>query len=52
MWRLQTLSKSGPVIGSLFDIGKNMHQLTGHEKIFYEDQQTSRECRLSEETDI
>ena len=52
MWRLQTLSKSGPVIRHLLDIGKNMHQLTGHENIFYEDQQTSRECRLSEEIDI
>ena len=51
-WRLQTLSKSGPVVGSLLDIKKNMHQLTGDEKIFYEDQQTSRECRLSEEIDI
>ena len=29
-----------------------MHQLTGHEKIFYEDQQTSWEFRLSEEIDI
>ena len=34
MWRLQTLSKSGPVTGSSLDIGKNMHQLIGHEKIF------------------
>ena len=51
-WRLQTLSKSGPVVGSLLDIKKNMHQLTGDEKIFCEDQQTSRECRLSEEIDI
>ena len=52
MWRLQTLSKSGPVIRYLLDIGKNMHQLTGHENIFYEDQQKSQECRLSEEIDI
>ena len=29
-----------------------MHQLTGHEKNFYEDQQTSQECRLNEKTDI
>ena len=27
-------------------------QLTGYEKFFYEDQQTSRECSLSEEIDI
>ena len=46
------MSKSGPVVGSLLDIGKNIHLLTGHEKSFYEDQQTSRECRLSEEIDI
>ena len=28
-----------------------MHQLTGHEKNFYEDQQTSQECRLNEKID-
>ena len=46
------MPKSGPVVGSLWDIGKNIHQLTGQEKIFYEGQQTSRECRLNEEIDI
>lgn len=29
-----------------------MHQLTGNEKMFYEDQQTSQECSLSGEIDI
>ena len=52
MWKLQTLSKAGAVIGSLLDVGKNMQQLTGHEKMFYKDQKASRECRLSEEIDI
>lgn len=52
LWTLQTLSKSGPVIRSLLDIRKNIHQLTGHEENFYEDQQTSRECRLMEKIDV
>ena len=36
-------------IDSLLDINRNMDQMTGREKIFYEDQQSSRECHLSEE---
>ena len=52
MWRLQTLSKSGPVMGSLLDTGKIMHQLPGYVKLFCENQQTSRECRLNEKIDI
>ena len=51
-WRLQTLPKSGPVMGSLLDTGKIMHQLTGYVKPFCENQQTSRECRLNEKIDI
>ena len=46
------MSKSGAAIGNLLDIGKKMHQLTGNEKMFYEDQQTSQECSLSGEIDI
>ena len=34
---------------SWLDLGTNMDQMTGREKIFYEDQQSSRECHLSEE---
>ena len=33
------------------DIGKNMDQITGRKKAFYEDQKSKRECRLSEEID-
>ena len=33
------------------DLGKNMGQVTGREKAFYEDQKSKRECRLSEEID-
>ena len=35
----------------MLDIGKNMDQVTGREKAFYEDQKSKRECRLSEEID-
>ena len=35
----------------LLDIGKDMAEATGHEKVFYLDQQNSRVCRLSEEID-
>ena len=40
-----------PTYGSLFDIGKYMATVTGRELLFYKDQQTERECRLSEEVD-
>ena len=33
------------------DIGKNMDQVTGKEKAFYEGQKSKTECRLSEEID-
>ena len=36
----------------LFDIGVNMDSLTGPEKVFYEDQKTTREGRLSQEIDM
>ena len=39
-------------ISSLFDIGKDMDELTGVEKIFYLDQQTERRYRISEEIDL
>ena len=32
----------------LLDIGRNMESTTGHEKLFYIDQKTTRNCRLSE----
>ena len=35
----------------MLDIGKNMDQVTGKEKAFYEDQKSKTECRLSEEID-
>ena len=35
----------------LLDIGKDMHDVTGREKTFYEDQKSARECRLSEKID-
>ena len=38
-------------IDSLLDIEKNMDQVTGRKKAFYEDQKSKRECRLSEEID-
>ena len=38
-------------IDSLLEIGKNMDQVTGREKAFYEDQKSKRECQLSEEID-
>ena len=42
--------KAGKTNDHLLDIGKEMKNVIGQEKIFYEDQQTTRECRLSEET--
>ena len=36
----------------LLGIGKNMEKLTGHVKASYFDQQTTRECQLSEEKDL
>ena len=36
----------------LLEIGKNMEKLTGYEKVFHFDQQTTRECLLSEEIDL
>ncbi|CAL4059740.1 unnamed protein product, partial [Meganyctiphanes norvegica] len=39
----------GKIGNDLFDIGRDMHLLTGLEKIFYEDQCTLRERRISEE---
>ena len=36
----------------MLQIGKNMQKLTGHEKVFYSDQQTTREYRLSKEIDL
>ena len=35
----------------MLDIGKNMDQITGRKKGFFEDQKSKRECRLSEEID-
>ena len=40
------------MIYSLLDIGKNIDQVTGRKKAFYEDQNSKRECRLSEEIDV
>lgn len=37
---------------SLFDIGKNMDQLTGDEAIFYQDQCGARQHLLSQEVDL
>ena len=38
--------------GGLLEISKNVEKLTGHEKVFYFDQQTTRECQPSEEIDL
>ena len=38
-------------IGNLLDIGRNMDQMTGRGKMFYEDQHSSRKCCLNEEVD-
>ena len=47
------LSKKHEVmIDSLLDIGKNMDKVTCNEKIFYEDQNGLRKCRISEEIDL
>ena len=35
----------------LLDIGRNIESTTGHEKLFYTDQKTTQNCRLSEEID-
>ena len=35
----------------LLDIDRNMERITGHEKLFYTDQKTTRNCQLSEEID-
>ena len=42
-----TLKKS-----SLFDVGKDTHELTGMEKIFYEDQCNNRAHLLSQDIDM
>ena len=34
------------------EIGKNREKLTGYKKVFYLDQQTTRERRFSEEIDL
>ena len=36
----------------MLDVGHNTHELGGSKKIFYEDQQSTRECRISEEMDV
>ena len=35
----------------LLDIERDMNKVTGRDKVFYLDQQTDRECRLSEKVD-
>ena len=55
-WRLASISDSKKSKGEktnndLLDIGKDMDNITGREKIFYQDQLRERECRLSEEID-
>ena len=35
----------------MFDIGVKMEELTGAEKVFYEDQKSERKFRISEEID-
>ena len=47
------LSKKRAVMtDSLLDIGKDMDKVIGNEKIFYEDQNGRRKCRISEEIDL
>ena len=55
-WREKSLplsKKYEVMIDSLFlDIGKDMDKVTVNEKIFYEDQNSPRECHISEEIDL
>ena len=58
VWRNSPISdhgkktdKAGKTNNHLLDIGKEMKNVIGQENIFYEDQQTTRECRLSEENE-
>ena len=54
-WREKSLplsKKHEVMIDSLLDIGKNMDKVTCNEKIFYEDQNGLRKCRISEEIDL
>ena len=37
---------------NLLDVGCYTHELSGSEKIFYEDQQSTCECRVCEEVDV
>ena len=55
-WRLAPISDSKKSKGEkqnndLLDIGKDMGNITGREKMFYQDQLREREYRLSEEID-
>lgn len=50
-WRIKRNLKAGTTNGSSLDIGKNMEEVAGSEKIFYQDQLTARKCRISEEID-
>ena len=38
----------GKAPNNLLDVGKDMDKLTGREIVFYDDQLSTRECRLSE----
>ena len=54
-WREKFLplsKKREVMIDSLLDIGKDMDKVIGNEKIFYEDQNGPRKCRISEEIDL
>ena len=42
----------GKANNDLLDIGQNIYNLTGREKLFYEDQCSISKCRLSEEIDL
>ena len=53
-WRLAPISDSKKSKGEKTNndlLGKDMDNITGREKIFYQDQLRERECRLSEEID-
>ena len=41
----------GKAPNNLLDIGKDMDKLTGREKVFQDDELSTRDCRLSEDID-
>ena len=51
IWRHKAININGDIASNLFDIGKNMNNLTGAELLFYQDQKTVRMFHISTEID-